>query len=205
MGCTGAHVNDVVNAGVNVHVAPLCQGCCRVGFFENRLGRERDGFVRKTYSVAFKEKMVAKLIGKNAPSANRLAQEVGVSQEALSRWRREARSLRVVAPDKRRRSFSVEQKAEILAATAKLEGEQLTAYLEREQVTLGELERWRLALADEGTGSLASTKRIKKLERELARKEKALAEAAALLILKKKLEDYYSAEEDESTDEENEK
>ena len=176
-----------------------------MGFFETRLGRERDGFVRKTYSVAFKEKMVAKLIGKNAPSANRLAQEVGVSQEALSRWRREARSLRGVAPDKRRRSFSVEQKAEILAATAKLEGEQLTAYLEREQVTLGELERWRLALADEGTGSLASTKRIKKLERELARKEKALAEAAALLILKKKLEDYYSAEEDESTDVENEK
>ena len=118
-----------------------------MGFFETRLGRERDGFVRKTYSVAFKEKMVAKLIGKNAPSANRLAQEVGVSQEALSRWRREARSLRGVAPDKRRRSFSVEQKAEILAATAKLEGEQLTAYLEREQVTLGELERWRLALA----------------------------------------------------------
>ena len=54
-------------------------------------------------------------------------------------------------------------------------------------------------------GSLAATKRIKKLERELARKEKALAEAAALLILKKKLEDYYSAEEDEGTDEDNEK
>jgi transposase-like protein len=176
-----------------------------VGFFNTRLGRERDDVVRKTYSVAFKQKMVARLIGKNGPSANRLAQEVGVSQEALSRWRREARSLPVVAPDKRRRSFSVEQKAEILAATAKLEGEQLTAYLEREQVTLAELERWRLALAEDSTGSLAATKRIKKLERELARKEKALAEAAALLILKKKLEDYYSAEEDESTDEDNEK
>jgi hypothetical protein len=42
------------------------------------------------------------------------------------------------------------------------------------------------------------------LERELARKEKALAEAAALLILKKKLQSALGAEDDD-TDEENEK
>ena len=163
--------------------------------------------MRKTYSVAFKQKMVARLIGKNAPSANRLAQEVGVSQEALSRWRREVRSLPGVAQDKRRRqrSFTLGEKVEILAAAAQLEGDQLAAYLEREEVKLADLERWRQALDDDGTGSLAATKRIKKLERELARKEKALAEAAALLLLKKKLEDYYSAGEDESTDEETEK
>jgi transposase len=46
-------------------------------------------------------------------------------------------------------------------------------------------------------------KRIRTLERELARKEKALAEAAALLVLKKKLQ---ALEEDEGdgTDEEHE-
>jgi hypothetical protein len=94
---------------------------------------------------------------------------------------------------------------EILAATAELDGEQLVAYLAKEDVTLAELERWRSALHEDGNPSLAATKRIKQLERELARKEKALAEAAALLILKKKLEDYYSADGDESTDEETEK
>jgi transposase len=35
--------------------------------------------------------------------------------------------------------------------------------------------------------SVSDKKRIKELERELARKEKALAEAAALLVLGKKL------------------
>ena len=94
---------------------------------------------------------------------------------------------------------------EILAATAELDGEQLTAYLAREDVTLSELERWRSALHEDGNPPLAATKRIKQLERELTRKEKALAEAAALLILKKKLEDFYSAAEDEDTDDENEK
>jgi len=177
-----------------------------VGFFETKPGRERDGVVRKTYSVAFKQKMVAKLIGKHAVSATRLSQETGVSQYALSQWKRQASTLPEMAAGKRARHvWTWTRKVEILAATAELEGEALSAYLEREDVTLAELEEWRAALQGDRGASLAATKRIKKLERELARKEKALAEAAALLILKKKLEDYYSAEEDENTDEENEK
>lgn len=160
----------------------------------------------KNYSVAFKQKMVTKLIGKHGTSANRLAQETGVSQSSLSQWRREARSLPEMAPGKRpRRTWTLDRKVEILAAAAKLEGDQLRAYLEREEVTVGELDRWRSALHDDGSASIVATRRIQKLERELARKEKALAEAAALLILKKKLEDYYSADEDENTDDGNEK
>ena len=55
------------------------------------------------------------------------------------------------------------------------------------------------------SGSTALTRRMRSLERELARKEKALAEAAALLILKKKVEDLYPEDEDVDTDERNEK
>jgi hypothetical protein len=47
-------------------------------------------------------------------------------------------------------------------------------------------------------------KRIRTLERELARKEKALAEAAVLLVLKKTIDSYYK-EEDDDTDEPSEK
>jgi hypothetical protein len=62
----------------------------------------------------------------------------------------------------------------------------LRAYLDRESVKLADYERWRIALQDDGRESAATTQRIRKLERELARKEKALAEAAALLVLKKR-------------------
>jgi RNase H-fold protein (predicted Holliday junction resolvase) len=103
-----------------------------------------------------------------------------------------------------RKTWTWSRKAEILTATAELEGEQLMVYLERENISLSQLERWRSLLTDDRL-SVAAARRIKNLERELARKEKALAEAAALLILKKKLEDYYSEDEDENTDEENEK
>jgi hypothetical protein len=56
---------------------------------------------------------------------------------------------------------------------------------ERRDVKLADFERWRLILEDDGRESAATTQRTRKLERELARKEKALAEAAALLVLKK--------------------
>jgi len=162
--------------------------------------------VPKLYSVAFKQKMVARLIGKHPTSACQLSKESGVSQDALSRWRREASSLPMMAPKKlKRRTWPLNQKIEILAAVGKLEGQELLAYLQREGVTPAEIERWRRALDEDGASSVIVTKQVKQLERELARKDKALAEAAALLILKKKLEDYYSADEDESTDEESEK
>jgi len=162
----------------------------------------------KPYSVAFKQKMVQRLTGKNAMSALQLARETGVRQQNLSRWLEEARSLPVVADQPKRpaaRKWTVEQKARVLAEASKLAGEELTAYLEREGVRLAEYERWRIALDEGGQASASTSKRIRKLERELARKEKALAEAAALLILKKKVETLYGEGEDDDTDEENEK
>jgi len=40
----------------------------------------------KPYSVAFKQKMVQRLTGKNAVSASELARETGVRQQNLWRW-----------------------------------------------------------------------------------------------------------------------
>src|SRR3954471_21417924 len=110
-------------------------------------------------------------------------------------------------PPKKRRTkpWSVEEKAKVLTETARLNGAELSSYLERQGLLLGELEQWRLALEEEGRASMATTKRIRKLERELARKEKALAEAAALLVLKKKVEHLFEEDEDGDTDEETEK
>ena len=81
----------------------------------------------RPYSVAFKQKMVQRLTGKNALSAARLAGEIGVRQQTLSRWLEEARSLPLVASEKRSvREWTVEQKARVLAEASKLTGEQLT-------------------------------------------------------------------------------
>jgi transposase len=162
--------------------------------------------VSKPYSMAFKQRMVQRLTGVNATSATKLAREIGVSQQNLSRWLGEARSLPGVAADKpKQKARTVEQKARAVAEAASLDGAALTAYLEREGITNGEIERWRLALDDREVASGAMTKRIRNLERELARKEKALAEAATLLILKKKVDAIFAEAEDVDPGDESEK
>ena len=157
----------------------------------------------KPFSLAFKQKMVARLTGKDAVSARQLADETGLRQQTLSRWLQEASSLPVMPAKRPKRDRSIEEKIRILAKASTLTGTELSDFLEREGVLQAEYEQWRLALSEEGRAPLTMVKRIRTLERELARKEKALAEAAALLVLKKKLQ---ALEEDEGdgTDEEHE-
>jgi len=71
------------------------------------------------------------------------------------------------------------------------------AYLAEQGVQLAEFERWRTALQEEPQRSTGANRRIRQLERELARKEKALAEAAALLVLKKRLHGLQADEDDD--------
>ena len=160
----------------------------------------------KPYSEAFKRRMVQRLIGRDALTATQLARETGVRQQNLSRWLEEARSLPNVSPDRpKQRTLTVADKARLVAEAANLEGDKLTALLEGEGVRLADLERWRLALEDRETSSTAMVKRVRSLERELARKEKALAETAALLVLKKKVDLLYPEDEDDDTDKGNDK
>jgi transposase-like protein len=157
----------------------------------------------RPYSLAFKQKMVERLTGKGAMSALQLSRETGIRQQSLSRWLQEARSLPLVrSDDTAARKWTIEQKARILTEAAALSAEQLRAYLEHEGVRLADYESWRIALQEDGRESAATTKRIRKLERELARKEKALAEAAALLVLKKTIANL-KPDEDDDTDEQN--
>lgn len=129
--------------------------------------------------------MLCRLTGTDAISARQLALETGLRQQTLSRWLQEACSLSVMPSKRQPKAWPIDEKIRILAKAGRLTGAELTDLLEREALLLTEFEQWRLALAEEGRASLATTKRIRALERELARKEKALAEAAALLVLKK--------------------
>jgi transposase len=143
----------------------------------------------RPFSAALKQQMVARLTGVNAMSAAQLARETGITQQNLSRWLSEARNSPFgLTDDGIVSSWTVEQKARIIARASGLAGDQLNAYLQREGVRLGYFRRWRLALEEAGEESVGMAKRIAKLERELARKERALAEVATLLVLREQIE-----------------
>ncbi len=88
--------------------------------------------------------------------------------------------------------WSPEEKLRIISEALGLEDDELGAFMRREGLHDSDLEEMRAA-ALEGLepkvvqrGPSREEKRIVTLERELRRKEKALAEAAALLVLQKK-------------------
>lgn len=142
----------------------------------------------RPFSLAYKRKMLERLTGKDAVSARQLAIETGLRQQTLSRWLQDACSVPAMAPKRAtHHPWTLEDKLRILTEASRLSGAELTRVLQREGLLLAEFEQWRLALADDGRDSMATAKRIRALERELARKDKALAEAAALLVLKKKV------------------
>ena len=160
------------------------------------------------YSEAFKSKMVRKMTSPGGPSANTLAQDIGVHQSTLSRWLRQAG--RVEGMKKRSqpsRSWNAAQKLEAVLEAASLSEEDLGPFLRRNGLYRKDLEQWReqmlkgleTKLPRRRTSSKTPEgRRIGELEKQLRRKDAALAETAALLVLKKKAQAIWG-DEDEST------
>ena len=144
------------------------------------------------YSTAFKQRMLRRLIGPSAVSANALAADVGVSQGTLSHWLRVARNVEGMSPSKKKKWTGAE-KLRVVTAARGLSETELGALLRHEGVHASELAAWEAAAEaalserPRSAGS-ADARRIHELERELRRKDAALAETAALLVLKKKVQ-----------------
>jgi len=160
------------------------------------------------YSESFKTTMVQKMAG--GRSASSLSQEVGVNQPTLSRWLREAGRLRLVkrrTQDETKRKtegrrpdeWTAEEKLEAVLEAKRLSEAELGEFLRSRGLHEQQLREWEAAAVEslrgrKGSAKSAEAKRVKELERELRRKEKALAEAAALLVLRKKAEALWGAE-----------
>ena len=168
------------------------------------------------YSERFKGQLVRKLATPGGPSASVLAKEVGVPQPTLSRWLRQAGTLgdTVTATSspagrtmtaKRPQDWTAEEILDVVIEAASVPEAELGAFLRSRGLHEVQLQQWRrqlLASLRPSTGAAsrqasAEARRIRELERDLARKDKALAEAAALLVLKKKAQAIWG-DEDES-------
>ena len=159
----------------------------------------------KQYSDAFKNRMVRRLVGPSALSANAVATDVGVSQATLSRWLVAARTVGGMTRATTKKWTGVE-KLRVVREAHGLSDQALGALLRREGLHETQLTAWRTAaeaaLAEPARGRAAPSveaKRIKALERELRRKDAALAETAALLVLKKKAEAWWGDADDTTT------
>lgn len=145
------------------------------------------------YSEAFKDRMVRRMCEPGGPTGYALAREVGVSTSALYEWAKQRRASVSTDPLPRRpEDWSAEEKFAAVLEAASLSDADLGAFLRTRGLHEAHLQEWRRqaqhGLAGERPRSETPLKKEnQRLRREVARKDKALAEATALLVLSKKV------------------
>lgn len=159
------------------------------------------------YPEEHKKAVVSKLI-ESGLSLRKFSQREGINLSTLCSWRdkyleADCSLIKSDDPDE----WSAEHKFSTVLETATLSEVELSEYCRKKGLYPEQIKQWkqscisgaqteaqqRKQLAQERK---ADKKRIKELERELKRKDAALAETAALLVLRKKLNAYWGEDED---------
>lgn len=164
------------------------------------------------YSPERKATVLKRMLPPQGVSVRQLSREEGISEATLHKWRTEARDKGRLLPDVNSGpdGWSARDKFAAVVETASLNAADLGEYCRSRGIFPEQIVAWRAACerANDWERAAASRisretkddrKRIQQLERELARKEKALAEAAALMILRKKAEAIWGPEGGEDT------
>lgn len=137
-----------------------------------------------------------------------LSKATGITEVTLRTWRREAvEAGQMMRRDPRQSDrWSGLEKFRIVLVSAAMSATELSEYARKQGVLPEQIARWRTACEKANaplTGAPAKSpmdaqarKRVQALERELRRKDAALAETAALLVLKKKAQAIWGLDED---------
>ena len=144
------------------------------------------------YGQAFKDRAVARLLPPESAALQEVSREVGIGVDTLQRWRSET-----LAQPARDRVWTAAARFDAVLTTAAMDEAGKSAWCRANGLYPQELLAWRqsavqaLTQPEEARASPQQTRqdrrRIQELERELRRKEKALAETATLLVLSKKV------------------
>jgi transposase len=147
---------------------------------------------------------VARLLPPESAALDVVSREVGVSVATLERWRAEALANGSGGGGGGSQRWTAAARLQAVIVTAAMDEATRSAWCREQGLYPAELDAWKQdAIAGLGEPRAASAmearqdrRRVKELERELHRKDKALAETAALLVLSKKLSAVFPQGED---------
>lgn len=161
----------------------------------------------------YSEERKAAVLKKLLPPVNRtvvsVSAEEGISDVTLYSWLKQCRERGMPVPGSRKtgEDWSAEAKLAVVIETAALSETELNAYCREHGLYVEQIRSWKAACL-QGAGQQQSQheetqrqqkqskKAIRKLEAELRRKDKVLAETTSLLVLSKKLEALYGEDRD---------
>lgn len=155
----------------------------------------------KRHSPERREAVLKKTAPPHIMTVPELAQQEGIATATLYNWRKQARERGQILPSRSAgpEQWTSKEKFHVVMETAPLSEAEFSAYCRNNGLYSELVEQWREACMTANDDSEAlqrqnrevqkkERKRVRALEKELRRKEKALAETAALLTLSKKAE-----------------
>lgn len=150
----------------------------------------------------FKKEMVRKLLLPGGKGAAELSREIGVTPQTLYNWRDKfSRGSDAVSRKKSTSGYSLAERAKFVLEYAKLPAADVGEWLRKKNLQSNHIELWEKELmASCDTDKFKEENRIlrsanKHLEKDLLKKDKALAELSAIIILQKKMAILFPREE----------
>ena len=166
--------------------------------------------MQKRYSEEFKESVIKKMMPPNSVAVSKIAQDTGVSNVTLYKWRNAFRNRGLAVPGDKQNpeSWTAADKLAVVIETASMNQAQLGEYCRSKGLYPAQVMQWKDSAIsgyqdsrdiekDKAQSRKEDKTKIKRLESELRRKDKALAETAALLVLSKKLEAIWGESEED--------
>jgi transposase-like protein len=151
------------------------------------------------YSKELKDSTIRRMLPPNNEAISKVSKEEGISEQTIRNWRDNARANGIAAPGNNLLSekWSTQDKFLIVVETASMNEIELAEYARQKGLYVEQIRVWKDACINANGGVAQEAARLNKelktierenqqLEKELTRKEKALAETAALLVLRKK-------------------
>jgi len=167
------------------------------------------------YTKAFESKMVQRMLLPDGPTPSELSKRTGVPRATLQLWKTQAmgkeswndrakkrRQAAKQGAPRRSEDWPAEERLRVVMEAEHLSGEELGELLRREGLHEATLAEWKASMLEALSSKPrdGSAKRVAELERELLRKEKALAETAALLVLQKKVQALWAVADDDTAE-----
>ena len=159
------------------------------------------------YSPEFKAQIVKKMMPPNNLSVAQISRESGIHVSTLYSWKKQLQARGFVVPAKKSRpdQWDTKTKLAVIIQTASMNEAERSSYCREHGLYPEQLDAWKAAFeaVDMADGPVtkavlaAERKKSRQLEKELRRKEKALAETAALLTLSKKARAIWGSDEED--------
>lgn len=170
--------------------------------------REKQKRMSQQRTEEFRKAAVEKFQSRGSRSVEEVARVLGVSSWSLYQWSKRYGRADGMKHNRRPGDRSISEKLKAVMEFEGLPGEKQGEYLRREGLQSEHIAGWKKSMEAglEGGGGLtavnrsewaADKKKIKELERDLHRKDRALAETTALLVLKKKADWIWGSGENE--------